>query len=438
MRSQGTLMLAASVLALAAPVEASYLLTAGKVGTFGRAADGSPTALVRVTGDPVLDELPDPRCPARSTAGFAFATQAQVRTDHGETVLPCANWHATASGFRYHDPSGTAAGVREILYGPGHLFIRAGGPSLTAVTGPVIYVEAFFAVGPRHWVVRLYDFRRNDAERIVSRRPSHTAAAAEAATWDSLWGSAAREAPALALLARAIRERPSDGRSQFYLGALHMYRAARAFYSGQLDAAALADQHAALAPLDRAAELLPHDSVPKVFRAFTIYLNGIFDQDADETARGLALMEEATTENLFFNKAVDLFILPIFMSGSSDSYQSRLMPWLDDVYNDAVAHPDVYPDVFTSRLVPHDPESAMLMFGDVALKGGRLDLAARYYGLAQAFGKPSGYPFESIADSRLADVEARLAAHETVAPSDGGMPGVSGVSPCTLCHYGAR
>src|SRR5262249_57241082 len=96
---------------------------------------------------------------------------------HGAVTLPCASWHATASGYRYHDRDGTAGGVREILLGKRRLVIRAGGPHFRALTGPAIYVEAFLAVGAERYLVRFSDFRRNDTAAVVSRRASPSAAA---------------------------------------------------------------------------------------------------------------------------------------------------------------------------------------------------------------------------------------------------------------------
>ena len=150
-------------------------------------------------------------------------------------------------------------------------------------------------------------------------------------------------------------------------------------------------------------------------------------------------MEDATTANLFFNKAVALFIEPEFISGASDDYQTRIFGWLDDIWTLFTCNPDVYPDVFTSRLVPHDPEGATLMFGDVAAKGGRLADAARWYGISLSFGASSGFPFQGIAQQRLAEVQARLGRQQEAAdPGTDSVIGVQGVSDCTLCHYGSR
>src|SRR5262249_24701184 len=154
-------------------------------------------------------------------------------------------------------------------------------------------------------------------------------------------------------------------------------------------------------PLDRAVDLLPHDSVPKAFRALTTYLNGVYRGDAVRKALGQQQMEAATASNVVFNKAVALFIEPQVVSGASDDYQSRLLGWLDDDWQLSTRSRNVYPDVFTSRLVPHAAEGATLMFGDVAAKGGRLVVAARWYKISLALGATSSFPFEGVVQQRL-------------------------------------
>jgi hypothetical protein len=428
-------LVAASLLATAAPLHASTLLTVGKVGRFEKATDGTSSAFVRVTSDAGLARLTDPRCPATSVVAFSSASQSQVRTDSGDTSLPCDHWSATREGFRYRDPAGSAAGVREIVYERHRLRVRASGPRLGVVAGPVIYAEVFLGIGAERYLVRFYDFRVNGPDRVVTRRPSRAAAAGEGAFWETLRSWSSDTERPLRLLRAAVHEHPNDGRSQFYLGAFHVYLAA----SAPSSPGGLEHLSAAQAPLDRAVDLLPQDSVPKAFRAFTTYLNGLYGGDTTREALGLAQMEEASRANLFFNKAVALFIEPLFISGASDDYQTRVMPWLDDVWTLSTHNPDVYPDVFASRLVPHDPEGATLMFGDVAAKGGHLDDARRWYGISQSFGASSGFAFQGVAQQRLATVEARLAAGEEAPdPSTDSVIGVQGVSDCTLCHFGAR
>src|SRR5262249_37189662 len=240
-------------------------------GQFDGAADGTRSASVRVTNAPGWARSADPRCPATSVVGWGSASQSQVRTDSGDTSLPCEHWSATRRGFRYRDPAGSAGGVQEILYERHRLRIRAGGPRVAAIAGPVIYVEAFLGIGAQRYIVRFYDFRVNGADHIVTRRPSRLAAAGEAAFWETLRRWSPDTDRPLRLLRGAVEQHPNDGRSQFYLGAFHVYLAAGA----PSTPSGLQHLSAAQGPLDRAVDLLPHDSVPKAFRAFTTYLNGL-------------------------------------------------------------------------------------------------------------------------------------------------------------------
>src|SRR5712691_9413109 len=216
------LALVAASLALAGPrAHALTLLTAGKVAILRNAAGRDPRAFVRVGRDRGLRAPRDPRCPVTSTLRFALSRRGADFEDHGEIALPCANWRATGSGYRY---AGTAGGVREILYGPRGLVIRAGGAAFTPLAGPIAYVEAWLTIGGERHLVRFHTFRRNDPERIVTRRASRGAAAGEAAFWDTLWADRPRADEALVLLRKAVRRDPRDGRAQFLLGMLHLYR----------------------------------------------------------------------------------------------------------------------------------------------------------------------------------------------------------------------
>jgi hypothetical protein len=108
------------------------------------------------------------------------------------------------------------------------LLVRASGLGYAPVAGPVAYAEAWLTLGEETYLVRLQNFRRNDAKRVVSRRASRLGAAGEAAFWDTLWADNPRADEALRLLERAVRRDPKDGRSQFLLGMLRLYRAATA------------------------------------------------------------------------------------------------------------------------------------------------------------------------------------------------------------------
>src|SRR5262249_54923417 len=151
-----------------------------------------------------------------------------------------------------------------------------------AIVAPVVYVEAFLGIGDQRYLVRFYDFRQNGTDRVITRTPSRVGAAADAAFWKTLEDWSPDTDRPLALLREAVHQRPNAGRSQFYLGAFQVYLAA----SAPRVVDGLDHLAAAQAPLDRAVDLLPRDSVPKAFRALTTYLNGVYHGDADRQALG--------------------------------------------------------------------------------------------------------------------------------------------------------
>jgi hypothetical protein len=214
---------ALAVLAGIHPAAALTLLTTAKRGDFR-----ATSAIVRIGADRALRDLRPPTCPAVSSIRFALSRRADDFEDHGEIALPCASWSKAKGGYRYRGAAGAPGGIREIVYTRRGLIVRAGGPGFAAITGPVAYVETWLTIGGERHLVRLQNFRRNEAERVVSRRPTRAASRGEAAFWDTLWADRPRSDEALALLRRAVREDRRDGRSQFLLGMLHLYRSTQA------------------------------------------------------------------------------------------------------------------------------------------------------------------------------------------------------------------
>src|SRR6266446_3061255 len=260
-----------AVAAAAHPAGALTLLTSSKVGDF------RPTrASVRVGADRALRTLRRPTCPAVSSVRFALSRRGDDFEDHGEVALPCTGWRAARGGYRYHAPDG----------------------------GPVAYVEAWLTIAGERHLVRLQNFRRNAADRVSSRRPSRAAALGEAAFWDTLWADRPRSDEALRFLERAVHDDPRDGRSQFLLGMLHLYRSTRAcaeFDFLDLCEAGKVEGAAAQTPLDRAVELLPNDSRVPGFRAASSYANGFEQHDDARLALGMQQIEAAITANPLFN-----------------------------------------------------------------------------------------------------------------------------------------
>lgn len=430
--------LVASLVLLASRAHGLVLLTADKVAIFTATPGRDPAAVLRVDGDGALRELDNPTCPATSSLRFALSRRAADFEDHGEIALSCARWQARGSGYRYLDPDGTAGGVREIVYRRRRLLIRARGPGFQPVGGPAAYVEAWLTIGSTRYLLRFHAFRRNEATRIVTRRPSRAGAAGEAAFFDTLWADRPRGADALRFLRKAVRQDPRDGRSHFLLGMLHLYRAGgnpAEFDFSNLSDAAKAEQRAGNEHLDRAVELLPNDTRVPGFRAAATYANGFVHGDAELTALGLRRLDEVIALNPLFN-SFDLFaVVAPTISGTSDFYQSRVLALVDFVLKDNLSCPATVPEICSNvGMAPRNIEGTFLLLGDIYAKGGRLADAEMWYGLAQAIGPTTSYRYRSIADDRVAGAAERVARSLDADPTnDLPLLGGGGAS-CIYCH----
>ena len=414
------------------PAGALTLFTSGKVGDF------RPTrATVRVGADRALRTLRRPTCPAASSVRFALSRRGDDFEDHGEVALPCTRWRAANGGYRYHAPDGGPGGVREIVYTRRRLVIRAEGSGYTPVAGPVAYVEAWLTIAGERHLVRLQNFRRNAADRVASRRPSRAAAMGEAAFWDTLWADRPRSDEALRFLERAVHDDSGDGRSQFLLGMLRLYRSTRA--CAEFDFLALCDAGkaegaAAQTPLDRAVELLPNDSRVPGFRAATSYANGFEQHDDALLARGQQQIEAAITANPLFNSFDAFAVVAPILPGTDPYYQDRILPLVDLVFGSAsclLTLPEICNNL---GMAPHNLEGTTLLLGDIDAKGGRLAGAKTWYGLGQAIGRGTAYRYQSDLDDRVAHAADRVAAYQDADPTNDPPLIGGGGGSCVYCH----
>jgi hypothetical protein len=415
------------------------ILTAGRSVRILNAAGREPLVTVRIGRDPALRRLADPTCPAPSSVTFAFARESLAVDDRGAKRLPCAGWRRTGDGYHYSDPTAVPGGVQDVVYTHRGVVIR-GGAGTAPIPGPLTYAETFLEIASRSYLIRAYDFVRNDPSRIASRAPSRVAAAGEAAFWDALAGEADQEVRALALLRRAVAQNPRDGRSWFYLGNMHVYRAGGLPHdaaSASRDTYFKTSAGPAQEAFDRAVKLLPNDSLPAGFRAITTYYHGLAEDDPGRQAAGVAQITEASGRNTFFNKAIGLFFLPRYFPRTSEYFENVLLPQVDQVRAVASVCPRTYPDVCRSRLVKWGLEGAGILLGDVAAKGGSLSDATWWYTIADGVGRGAGYPFQAIAEERVAHAAERVALYQDADPRND--PPFLGeeASVCTYCHFGA-
>jgi hypothetical protein len=420
-----------------ASADALTLFTVGKTGEFRSPAGGEPSALVRVGRDRALTALVDPTCPTTSSVRFALSRTGADFEDHVEISLPCASWRAVRGGFRYRASEPAPGGVREIVYGGRRVLIRAGGSGFAPIAGPVAYVEAWLTIGSARHLVRFQNFRRNDGERVVTRRPSRVAGEGEAAFWDTVWADRPRSDEALKLLRRAVRRDPRDGRSQFLLGMLHLYRSTLAcaeFDFRALCDAAKAEGLAAQEPLDRAAELLARDTRIPGFRAATTYANGFVQNDPARLALGMQQIEAAVDANPLFNSFDAFAVVAPILPASDRYYQDRILPLVDFVFRDNPSCPFTLPEICNNvGMAPHNIEGTVLLLGDIYAKGGRLADAQLWYSFGRVIGAGSGYRYQAYLDDRVANAAARVALYQDGDPSND-PPLIGGGGSCIYCH----
>src|ERR1051326_6819797 len=423
----------ALLVAAADPAPALTLLTSQKTAVFR----GGKGAIVRVGPDRVFRTLRNPTCPTVSSVRFALSRTGANFEDHGEVALPRAAWRPHKEGFQYRASDGGPGGIREIRYTHRGLVIRAEGSSWVPVTGPVAYVEAWLTLDGERHLVRFQNFDRNDAERIATRRPSAPAAAGEAAFWDTLWADQPRSDEALRLLAQAVRRDPHDGRSQFLLGMLHLYRSTEAcaeFDFLHLCDAAKAEGLAAQEPLDRAAELLAHDTRVPGFRAATSYANGYERHDAARLQLGMQQLETAIDANPLFNSFDAFAVVAPILPAADPYYQNRILPLVDLVFGSAacvVNLPEICND---AGMAPHNIEGTTLLLGDIDAKGGRLASARLWYTIGQGFGRTTGYRYQAYLDERLANVADRVMRYQDADPTNDPPLIGGGGGSCIYCH----
>ncbi len=422
---------------VAVPAHALTLFTAGKVADFRNPTGGGASAVIRLGRDRALRRLRDPTCPGASSLRFALSRRGADFENHGEDVLPCAQWHAIAGGFRYQAPAGGPGGVRDIIYTRRRLVIRAGGESYEPVAGPVAYVEAWLTLGDERYLVRFQNFRQNDAGRILSRRPSGAASKGEAAFWDTVWADQDRRDEALGLLTRAVREDPRDGRSQFLLGMLRLYRSTHAcaeFDFLNLCEAGKAEGLAAQEPLDRASELLALDTRVPGFRAAASYANGHVQNDPARLALGMQQIEAAIAVNPLFDSFDAFAVVAPILPGSDPYYQNRILPLADFVLQQAPCVIDLPEICNNGGMAPHNFEGTMLLLGDIYAKGGRLASAEVWYALGQGFGQGTGYRYQSYLDDRVAHATERVMLYQDGNPANDPPLVGGGGGSCIYCH----
>lgn len=156
------LVVVAAVLSSAAAA-ADLPLRGGRVARF-RGSGAEAAGVVSFNHETDLTSLGDPRCPATSSLRVGFG-EGRYRV----TTLPCANWHATTSGYVYEDPD-ASLGVRRIILRPNRLHMVLHGERLAEISAPVPFLDATLQVGTARACGRFNVFRRNRPGRVVAAK----------------------------------------------------------------------------------------------------------------------------------------------------------------------------------------------------------------------------------------------------------------------------
>jgi hypothetical protein len=431
----------AGVLLASSPAPAQFVATPVELLTEGRTAmvrhrAGKPTKFVlRAKLSGRAANLLDPTCPAASTIELSFAEPPTGFQTTGVIDLPCDGWTATKRGYRFAPGAGQAGGITKIVYGPKRLVVRAEGDAIDFIAGPVAYLQTELAIGGDRVMVRMHDFKRNQADRIVARRATKPAALGEAAFWDTIWGDDPREAEALELLEKAVKRRKTDGRSHFLLGMLELYRLQGVDPFDPTPEGSQSIQSAQM-HLDAAVELLPHDGRVPGFRAATTYTNGVAHMDDALRDLGFEQMKTAVEEDPLFNSFDFFAIAPIFdVPGSSEVFQTYFVDLADLVLIDNLDCPTTRPDVCGNLgMAPHNVEGTFVLLGDLYTKGGRPADAEQWWTLGRSIGMQNGYAHLDLFDERIGTAAARTALYADADPTNDPLIMDGTIGYCRFCH----
>ncbi len=440
------LFVALGALGSSAPADAAgfQVLTVGKVARFENRGDPALNGgFVTVGRDPVLRGVTDPRCPATSNVAIEAYLQSTFRDAVlAQVDLDCAKWTTVRGGFQYTDPAGT---VRSLRIGRNGMQMEIRGPGFTPIAGPVGFVQAQVQIGSQLVRARFHDFRRNDAQAVFSRRPSAAAAAGEAGFWDVLLGddnSESRQQVVLRTLQTAVHRHPRDGRAQFLLAMLHLYRFGQRVTSlDNVTAEARAELAASNSAFAIAVPLLWNDAlgagdsrVPG-FAAAAKYVHGTVENDAAERAQGLADLEHAVAVNTFFD-VFDYIPILQFLPPSDPTFQqayASFNAYLNDP--ETLQCLNTQPDICNNAgFAPRNVQGTLLLFGDLYAKGGNLAQAQLWYALDSAFPGSTTWAFAPLIQDRVSNAATRVALYADADPSND--PPVIGVGAeaCANCH----
>ncbi len=442
-RQASAIAIMASLLVWPVQANAQADLSGGLKAKFKNTSAGKQKAVVKFKG---LPPVTTPGCPDESWIRFTSSSG-----DSGRIALECERWQSRNGRHRYKGDRNAESGLAKITLVPGALkgklvikLKRTGGDS--PVVGPVNFVEARMGTGEESKICGRFTtansvFARNEPGQVAARGPtiSCPAFAGERAFFDALHGTADTSAEAVTLLDQAIDDVPTDGLAALWLGMNHIMRASDDLDWRSPTEFARDELNKAQAALDIAVSLLPDDLRVPGWRAAATWSAGTANEDADRIALGLDQLRAAIELYPLFN-TFDFVGITAVTPPNDPLYAEAL------AYMDAALSGNCSP--FTDAEVcgnagaaPHNVEGTGLLFGDIYLKGGRLEDARYWYELGlsyDALDSPAGdWAYAYLTEERLADLEGRMALYQDNDPdNDPPLVGsAAGGAACAVCHY---
>jgi len=265
--------------------------------------------------------------------------------------------------------------------------------------------------------------------------PAILAADGEAAFFDTLYGTRNREEEAIALLGAAIAGNPSDGRSHFLLGMMHLFRAGQALTDYTNPSAFVLEEVArAQVALDAAVPLSGADPRVPGFRGAATFLNAVVNDDDELRALGLQQLRDA------------IVLYPDFNNFSFLGAVAPAVPADDPLFLEALelvrlaiasgCGPLNEPEICGNEgKAPHNVQGAFLMFGDMYAKAGNATQALVYYRFGLQLPGKDTWPFRAAMEERIATVQDRVARWSDEDPSNDPPFAGKGSEACAICHY---
>lgn len=370
----------------------------------------------------------------------------EVHTNAGWTgrlVLDCDAWSLNTTGrYTYREqpkPDGSLT-VRK-LSADGNklkLTMKGNAPGLLTGTESLIEVRVGLNGDISKYCGRHDALAASTAKRLATSGDAIPCPGAEGerAFWAQLNTLAGTSDASVALFDQATTDIPTDGRSWFLKGMMHMYRQSQDLDIDSPSQFVLDEVALARTALDTAVPLLADDTRIPGFAGSAAYIHALVNNDAVAEQDAIDAMRDSIIAYPIFNSfnftgTVGLYVLP------GDPLFAEAIGYVDDGI-DSGCSPFNEPRICgNAGRALRNVEGSMLLFGDLYAKAGdeAAALGAYNLGLTILNLDPVPYGWQAEYDDRLANLSARIALYQDADPSND--PPVIGQSPnegCIFCH----